>query len=173
MTVIPTSKSTFDPKAPAVQALVRNLNTPWKMRLYFLQKLPSLYFWGVRIKKCTLQKAEVTIPFSWRTQNPFRSTYFAALSGAAELSTGTLALLGLAGRERISMLVVEISAQYFKKADATVTFTCEQGETLIAAIDKAMETGESQQFVANTTGRLPNGEVACEMQITWSFKLRN
>lgn len=172
MTAPTTFKSTFNPEAPAVKSLLNNFNTPWKMRWYFLQKLPSLYFWGIRIKEINHQTAKVTIPFSWRTQNPFRSTYFAALSGAAELSTGTLALLGIAGRERVSMLVIQVEAQYFKKADAVVTFTCEQGEAITAAIDRAIATGESQQFVATTTGRLPNGEVACQMRITWSFKAK-
>lgn len=172
MSAITTPKITFDPEASAVKLLIKNLNTPWKMGFYFLQKLPSLYFWGVRIKKVNHQKAEVTIPFSWRTQNPFRSTYFAALCGAAELSTGTLALIGLAGRPGVSMLVVHVEAKYFKKADTTVTFTCEQGEILIAAIDKAIETGESQQVTATTLGTLPNNEIACEMRITWSFKLK-
>lgn len=173
MSAIISAPSTFNAEAPAVRNLIRNLNTPWKMHLYFIQKLPSLYFWGVRIKACNEKRAEVSIPFSWRSQNPFRSTYFAALCGAAELSTGTLALIGLAGRERVSMLVVNISAQYYKKADTTVTFTCEQGEAMIQAIDEAIASGEARQFTAHTTGRLPNGDLACEMQITWSFKLKN
>lgn len=166
------SKSAFNAESPAVQSLVRNLNTPWKMQLYFLQKLPSLYFWGVRIKNCNPQRSEVTIPFHWRSQNPFRSMYFAALAGAAELSTGVLALIGLAGRAKVSMLVVHVEAQFFKKADAIVTFTCEQGTDMIHAIDQAITTGEAQQFVATSIGKLPNGDVACVLKITWSFKIR-
>lgn len=162
--------STFNVNAPAVQKLIHNLNTPWKMRLYFIRKLPSLYFWGVRIIKCNEKRTEVSIPFTWRSQNPFRSIYFAALCGAAEISTGALALIGLAGRERVSMLVVNVAAQFYKKADATVTFTCEQGETMIQTIDEAIASGEARQFTATSVGRLPNGEVACEMQIRWSFK---
>jgi hypothetical protein len=126
----------------------------------------------VRIKKVSTQRAEVTIPFGWRTQNPFRSTYFAALCGAAELSTGVLALVGTAGRGRVSMLVVQVEAQYFKKADATVTFTCEQGAEIIATINRAIATGEGQQFTATSVGTLPNGEAACQMRITWSFKAK-
>ncbi|MFN7115605.1 MAG: DUF4442 domain-containing protein [Saprospiraceae bacterium] len=166
------TKAAFNANAPAVQTLLRNLNTPWKMRLYYLQKLPSLYFWGVRIKSCNENRAEVSIPFSWRSQNPFRSTYFAALCGAAELSTGVLALIGLAGREKVSMLVTQVEAQYFKKADATVTFTCEQGTEIIGTIDQAIASGAPQQFTATSTGRLPNGDLTCQMQITWSFKAK-
>lgn len=170
---IATPISTFNPQALAVQKLLANLNTPWKMRFYFLQKLPSLWAWGVRIKMCTPQRAEVTIPFNWRSQNPFRSTYFAALAGAAELSTGTLGLIASAGRGRVSMLVVKVEAQYFKKADQTVTFTCEDGEAIIATIDRAIRTGEGQQITATSTGTLPNGDLACKVWITWSFKAKS
>lgn len=170
---ISTLISTFNPDAPAVQKLLANFNSPWKMRFFFLQKLPSLWIWGVRIKRVTPQRGEVTIPFNWRSQNPFRSTYFAALAGAAELSTGSLALLATAGRGRVSMLVVKFEAQYFKKADAIVTFTCEDGAAIIATVDRAIETGEGQQVTAISTGRLPNGEIACQMAITWSFKSKN
>ncbi len=166
------SATAFNAASPAVQTLIRNLNTPWKMRLYFLQKLPSLYFWGVRIKHCTPQQAEVSLPFRWRSQNPFRSTYFAALAGAAELSTGVLALIGLAGREKVSMLVVHVEAQFYKKADAKVTFLCNQGVALIETIDRAIASGDAQQFTATSIGTLPNGDVACEMKITWSFKTK-
>lgn len=165
--------STFNADAPAVRQLLSNLNSPWKMRLYFLQQLPSLWFWGVRIKNVTPQRAEVTIPFNWRSQNPFRSTYFAALAGAAELSTGSLGLIAIAGRAKVSMLVVKMEAQYFKKADAMVTFTCEDGEAMLETIDRAMTTGEGQQFTATSIGRLPSGEMACQMWITWSFKSKN
>lgn len=169
---ISTPISTFDPAAPAVQKLLANLNSPWKMRFFFLQKLPSLWIWGVRVKSVTPGRAEVTIPFNWRSQNPFRSTYFAALAGAAELSTGSLGLVAIAGRGKISMLVVKFEAQYFKKADGTVTFMCEDGEAIVAVIDRAIATGEGQQITAISTGRLPNGEVACRMHITWSFKAK-
>lgn len=167
---VSTSTPTFSVDAPAVQKLLANFNTHWKMRFFFIQKLPSLWIWGVRIKSITPQRGEVTIPFNWRSQNPFRSTYFAALAGAAELSTGGLALLATAGRGRVSMLVVKFEAQYLKKADATVTFTCEDGEAIIAAVDRAIATGEGQQMTAISTGRLPNGEIACQMGVTWSFK---
>ncbi|MGB3545398.1 MAG: hypothetical protein WBA17_00375, partial [Saprospiraceae bacterium] len=63
---------------------LRDVNTPWKMRLaFFLRKLPTLFWWGVRVKSATEDRAEVTIPYTWRTQNPFKSVYFAAQAGAA------------------------------------------------------------------------------------------
>ncbi len=142
---------------------------PWVMRLYFLRHLPSLLFWGVRLREVDEDKAVVTIPFSWRTQNPFRSTYFAALCGAAEISTGLLAKIHTEGKGRISMLITHLEAHFVKKATATTTFTCLQGAVLRQAIQRAVDSGQPQTATVTSTGTLPSGEVVVEVQFTWSF----
>ncbi|MDX1942663.1 MAG: DUF4442 domain-containing protein [Saprospiraceae bacterium] len=155
---------------PAKSKLIANLNTPWKMRLYFWQRLPSLLFWGVKIKYCDTDKVEITIPFSWRTQNPFRSTYFAALCGAAELSTGTLGLIAIEGRGRISMLITHIEAEFYKKATGLTTFTCEEGKKIQDTVQKTMDSGEAQQIRVTSVGTNTFGEIVTKVTLTWSFK---
>src|SRR5678810_908341 len=74
------------------QLFSKQMTSPLKFRMFLLSKLPSAYFSGVRVKSLDENKCEVTVPFKWFSQNPFRSTYFACLSMAAEMSTGALAL---------------------------------------------------------------------------------
>src|SRR5215203_1615470 len=74
------------------QSFSKQMTSPFKFRMFLLSKLPSAYFSGVRVKSIDENKCEVTIPFKWFSQNPFRSTYFACLSMAAEMSTGALAM---------------------------------------------------------------------------------
>lgn len=162
----------FDAKAPGLLSLIRNLGTPWKMRLYFLQRLPSCWFWGVRIKEIAPGRCQVTIPYSWRTQNPFRSIYFAALAGAAELSTGALALIALHGRGRISMLITGLEGQFLKKADTLTTFTCEQGAAIQEAVQEAIDSGEGRTARILSVGRNEAGEEVCRFWLTWSFKVK-
>lgn len=162
----------FDAKAPGLLSLIRNLGTPWKMRLYFLQRLPSCWFWGVRVREATPARCQVTIPYSWRTQNPFRSIYFAALAGAAELSTGALALIALHGRGRISMLITGLEGQFVKKADTLTTFTCEQGDVIQEAVQEAIDSGEGRTARILTVGRNEAGEEVCRFWLTWSFKVK-
>ena len=162
----------FDAKAPGLLSLIRNLGTPWKMRLYFLQRLPSCWFWGVRIKEVAPGRCRVTIPYSWRTQNPFRSIYFAALAGAAELSTGALALIALHGRGRISMLITGLEGQFLKKADTLTTFTCEQGAAIQEAVQEAIDSGEGRTARILSVGRNEAGEEVCRFWLTWSFKVK-
>lgn len=151
-------------------SLLKDFNTPWKMKLYFLRKLPSCWFWGVRVVKVDQDKGVVSIPYSWRTQNPFRSIYFAALCGAAELSTGLLGVASLPGQGKVSMLITGLEARFVKKADSRTTFTCTQGAALREAVQRALETGEGQEVVVTSTGRNEAGEAVCELQLTWSFK---
>lgn len=137
-----------------------------------LMKLPSAIFWKLRIRTLTAERCEVSIPFTWRTQNPFRSIYFAALAGAAELSTGALGQLALAGRGAFSMLVVDFRAEYSKKANSRIIFSCEQGAELFDLID-SLKTGEAGLLTMISTGKNPAGEVVAKFHITWSFKRKN
>ncbi len=173
MSTLPeTSQNPFNATAPSVVNFVRDLNTSWKMKLYFLTKLPSLLFWGVRIKNIDPYRSQVTIPFSWRSQNPFRSTYFAALAGAAELSTGMLASIALKGRGRISMLITGLEAQYTKKATSLVTFTCAEGQQILNTVQEAIDTGEGRAVTVTSIGHNAEGMEVAQFKFTWSFKVK-
>ncbi|HND87824.1 MAG TPA: DUF4442 domain-containing protein, partial [Saprospiraceae bacterium] len=65
------------------------------MRLFLLWKLPAAWFMGIGVQHCEAGRAVVSLPYGWRSQNPFRSAYFAAQCAAGELSTGLLALAAL------------------------------------------------------------------------------
>ena len=96
---------------------------PVLFRIGMLKRLPSVVFWGISISWIDDQLCKVRIPFTWRTQNPFKSIYFAALAGAAELSTGALCQMLLADRVPHSMLVTDFRAEYFKKANTCLLYT--------------------------------------------------
>ncbi len=167
-----TTGRSFDPEAPGLKRYLADLNTPWKMRLYFWQKLPTLLFWGVRVRYADPHRCEVTLPYGWRTQNPFRSIYFAAQCGAAELSTGLLATTAIRDRGRISMLITGIEAEFVKKAASLTTFTCEEGEQILETVQRAIDTGEGQEIVVNSTGRDAEGADVSRLRFRWSFKVK-
>lgn len=163
----------FDENNPKVQLLLKKLNSSFKMKLYLWTKLPMAAFSGMRVGKVTPHFAEVVLPYRWRSQNPFRSIYFAAQCAAAELSTGLLVLAAKESAPPLSMLVVQFESTFSKKANQTLTFRCEQGPEFIEVIEKAVNTGEGVTFIATTKGILPSGEIASEMKVTWSFKLKS
>jgi len=164
------TQSYFDPQSEKTQALLGQLTNKLKMRFYYLQQLPSMFWWGGKVQSCTHLKSEITLPYSWRTQNPYESIYFAAQAGAGEFSTGILALIVLNGRKDVSMLVVKQEAEFVKKANTLTTFTCEDGAAVIDTIQKALDTGEGHTLMMTSVGRNDKGEEVSTVRITWSFK---
>ena len=149
------------------------VQNPIKFRLFLLSKLPSAFFSGVRIKYADESKAIVTIPYKWFSKNPFKSTYFACQSMAAEMSTGVLAMaFTFEQKPAMSMLVIKTEAAYLKKATGVTTFTCEDGPMLKQAIDEAMASGKGTSFAARSIGKDKDGETVAEFTITWSFKAK-
>jgi len=155
-------------------SFLKLVNNRFKFNLFILTKLPSAFFCGVRVRFADENKCIVTVPFKWLSQNPFKSTYFACLSMAAEMSTGILGLAHIHKRTpAVSMLVVNISGSFIKKAVGTTTFTCNDGLLVKQTIEDTIADGQGKTVAAKSTGTNAAGEVVAEFVITWSFKARN
>ncbi|MEJ8818120.1 DUF4442 domain-containing protein [Lacibacter sp. H407] len=153
---------------------IRQIKHPVKGKLFLLLKLPSAFFSGVRIQSIDEERCVVTVPYKWFSQNPFRSIYFACLAMAAEMTTGVLGLMQIMGRKpSVSMLVVSLEANYFKKATDVTTFVCEDGKAIEQLVDEAIATGEARSIKAKSVGRNKAGEIVAEFYITWSFKAKS
>ena len=162
----------LDPKA--VERLCRRLTHPVLMPIFLLGKLPLGLFAGLRVKSVSPERCETTVPYGWRTTNPFRSTYFAAQSMAAELSTGALAMLAVEmAPASVAMLITDLDAEFGKKATAKTTFTCEAGDQIFDAVRSTLATGEPATSRVETIGRMPDGAVVSRFHFTWSFKKRS
>lgn len=158
---------------PNLQSFVRQMKHPVKSGFFLFAKLPSAWFSGVRVRELDAEHCVVTVPFKWFSQNPFRSTYFACLSMAAEMSTGALAMAHLHRRNPpVSMLVVKVESSYFKKATGRTRFTCTDGMLFDKAIEESIATGEARTVAARSAGLNEAGELVAEFIITWSFKAK-
>ncbi len=149
------------------------INNRFKFGLFLFSKLPSAFFSGVRVQFADENKCAVVVPYKWFSQNPFKSTYFACLSMAAEMSTGVLGLAHIHKKNpAVSMLVVNISGNFIKKAVGKTTFVCNDGLIIKQAIEAAIFHGEGKTVIAKSTGTNAQGEVVAEFLITWSFKAK-
>ena len=150
------------------------INNPFKLRFFLLAKLPSAFFSGVRVLVADEKKCVVTVPYKWFSKNPFKSTYFACLSMAAEMSTGVLAMAHVYKREPgVSMLVLKIKGDFNKKAVGRTSFTCEDGLAFEQAVNEAASSGKSTSLAARSAGKDKNGDIVAEFVITWSFKAKS
>ncbi len=155
------------------QEFLELLHHPIKSRLFLLQKIPSAFFSGVRVLYADENKAIVSIPYKWFSSNPFKSTYFACLSMAAELSTGILATIPIYKQEpAVSMLITKSEASFLKKAKGLTTFVCEDGQAIRNAIKEAMSSGKTTSIASRSIGKDDAGNVVAEFIFTWSFKVK-
>ena len=146
---------------------------PFKFKLFMLSKLPSAFFCGVRVVAADENTCSVKVPYKWFSQNPFKSTYFACLSMAAEMSTGLLCLMHLHKRQpSVSMLVVKIEGNFMKKATGITVFTCEDGAAIQRTIEDAIFSNEGKIITSRSYGRNAAGEIVAEFAVTWSFKAK-
>ncbi|MBL7744675.1 MAG: DUF4442 domain-containing protein [Chitinophagaceae bacterium] len=158
----------------SASSFIRLVKHPLKFRLFLLSKLPSAYFAGVRVRDIIEQRCTVTVPYKWFSRNPFRSTYFACLAMAAEMSTGALALAHLYKRKpSVSMLVIRVEGEYFKKAVDKTSFVCADGDLIRKTIEQCIELREPKSIRARSVGTNKAGELVAEFYITWSFKSKN
>ena len=166
----PTSSTAPAPDSPFF-AIVRN---PLKFRLFLFTNLPSAFYAGLRIVEADPDHCIVTVPYKRFTRNPFRSTYFACLCMAAEMSTGILAMAPIyKSNPKISMLVTGMETSFTKKATGLTSFICNDGPAIHSAIGKARATGEAQTVKVRTVGTSSNGDIVAEFSLTWSFKVKS
>ena len=147
---------------------------PIKFRFFLLSKLPSAFFAGVRVIDADEKKCTVKVPYKWFSQNPFKSTYFACLSMAAEMSTGVLALAHIHQRQpSVSMLVLKVEGNFIKKATGITIFTCGEGLLIKKTIEDAIFSNEGKVVTTKSCGRNVAGEIVADFAITWSFKVKS
>jgi hypothetical protein len=153
------------------EAFFKLLRHPVKFRMFLFFKIPSAFFSGVRIEAVDENGCTVRVPYTWFSQNPFRSTYFACLAMAAEMSTGALAMAYVYKSDPpVSMLVIKTEAHYYKKAVGLTRFVCEEGKAIRDSIEKAVNNGDGQAITVKSTGSNKAGELVAEFFITWSFR---
>ena len=159
---------------PNATVFFKMMKHPLKFRMFLFTKLPAAYFAGVRVRQLDERKCLATVPYKWLSQNPFRSTYFACLSMAAEMSTGALAMAHVYRLDPpVSMLVVKVESEYFKKATGRTYFVCEDGDLFSKAVEETIATGEARILKAKSVGKNKAGDIVAEFYITWSFKVKS
>jgi hypothetical protein len=154
------------------QVQMKDLKSRLKFNLYLLKNLPAAWFMGCSVKEINFEKCVVELPYRWSSKNPFRSIYFAAQCAAAELSTGLPTAVALTGKPSTSMLLVGIETKFYKKADSTSLFICEDNLLAQTKINDAIRLGESQTFTMVSKGYNAKKELISESSVTWSVKMR-
>ena len=155
------------------ESFVHKISSPIRFGFFLATKLPAAYFVGLKLNQINEQSCTILVKHSWFSKNPFKSVYFAAEAMAAEMSTGLLAFGHLYQRiPKVSMLVVKMEAEYFKKGTGKLYFTSNDGAAVEQAVHTAIQTGEGQTLICKSVGTNEEGETVAVFHFTWSFKAK-
>ena len=145
-----------------------------KFNVFTFFKLPSAWWCGVRLKHIDTNKTIVTVRHKWVNQNPFKSMFWAVQGMAAELSTGAMVIDQIEDSgKKISMLVINNTANFSKKATGKITFTCEDGHLIKEALEKTIATGEGQTIWMKSVGVNQEGVVVSTFKFEWTLRLKS
>jgi hypothetical protein len=99
--------------------------------------------------------------------------FWAVQGMAAELSTGALIIMKIqALNKNVSMLVINNNASFNKKAKGLITFSCDQGNLVDEALEKALATGDGQTLVLTAKGIDLSGDEVSSFDFEWSLKVK-
>jgi acyl-coenzyme A thioesterase PaaI-like protein len=146
------------------------------LRAFTFFKIPLLYYVSPVVEKMDDDLCVVRIPLRRRTKNHMNAMYFAVLAAGADCAGGFMAmrLLQKAGGGA-SLLFKDFKAEFLKRAEGDVFFTCREGASIRAAVEEAMRTGGRIHLPVHVTATVPSklgAEPVAEFELTLSLKGR-
>lgn len=143
------------------------------LRLFGLARIPLLFYVGVSVVELSPERMIVRIPLKRRNRNHLGSMYFGALCIGADVAPGAYTMYLIRQQPaRISMVFKDFQAEFLKRAEGDVHFTCAQGKEiaeLVAQAAAADERVERQLDVIATVPSLSHEPVA-RFKLTISLK---
>jgi acyl-coenzyme A thioesterase PaaI-like protein len=149
----------------------------WKLRLFGLLKIPLLSYAWPTVVDMTAQRVVVKLPLNRRTKNHLNCMYFGALAIGADCAAGLIAMERIdAGGKKISLIFQDLHADFLKRAEGDVFFTCTQGDEISALVDRTLASGERESMPVRVTATVPSklgDEPVADFTLTLSLKRRD
>lgn len=123
---------------------------------------------GLRIVSVSEEQATLRTRCRWLTQNPFKSTYWAVMGMAAEMSSGLLVMMY--GRKKCAMYVTGCRSVFLKRALGKTFYTCNEGQMIKEVTEACIEHKTSAVIDCTTVVTNEAGERIAEFVFTWSIK---
>jgi hypothetical protein len=161
----------FDDKK--LKFVQRVLNNRVLFKIVLLFQVPIDFMTGMRLRELNETSCKVSVPYRWFNKNPFKSTFWAVLGMAAEMSTGALVKMYTYKLDpSVAIIVGDCSGEFVAKARDLTTFVCNDGKRIAETVKKAIKTGEPQEVLCQTVGYSKAGEEVARFRFTWKMKMR-
>jgi acyl-coenzyme A thioesterase PaaI-like protein len=145
--------------------------------LFSFKNLPLVFWLKPRVIELTDKRGVLMMPFRRRSKNHVSSMYFGVLSAGADLAAGIVAMrLFHKQKEKFTFIFKDFQAEFLKRCEADTYFTCDQGDLVKEAIEKALQTKQRQNVGLNVVATVPakyGDEAVCKFKITLSLKVKD
>lgn len=143
------------------------------LRKFALTKVPLMLACSPSVIRLDDGACVIALPLNWRTKNHFRSMYFGALAVGADAAGGLLAMHHIdkvAGR--VSLIFKDFKAEFVRRPEGDVHFSCADGGRIAAAVAEAEVTGERVSLPIHIEARVPSrgDEQVATFVLTLSLK---
>ncbi|WP_428772530.1 DUF4442 domain-containing protein [Vibrio sp.] len=150
-----------------------------KANLYLTQfgffKVPLIWLCRPKILRFDDTTVEVKLPFKRRTRNHLNSMYFGAMMIGAEVAGGFLAISKSTQQGRkVSLAFKAVSAEFLKRPEADVHFTCHDGEKIERMLQESATSGKrinEPVTIVATCPSLHGDEPMATFELTLSLKM--
>jgi len=145
----------------------------WALRNVFL-----LYFVKPSIVEVNDARCEIRIPLNWRTRRrDIGAMYLGTLCMGADVASGLIAFhLQRTRGLRVSFIFKDLRAEFLKRAEGDVHFSCDEGANVVALVERAIASGEREETTVNVIARVPKKlgeEPVARFAMTLSVKKRS
>ncbi len=154
-----------------------NIKATLLLRLFGLTKIPMMLYVRPSVVEFSSEKTVIKIPLRRKTQNHLKSMYFGALAIGADSAGGFAAMNFIRNSpEKISLVFKDFNAEFLKRAEGDVYFSCDQGLAIKELVDTAAKSDERQEMILNITATTPDrtgDEPVAKFTLTLSLKKRS
>lgn len=155
---------------------LERLKATMMLRLFGLFKIPLILFVGPSVVELDAQRCVLRIPLGWRTRNHLGGMYFGTLATGADCAGGLAAMQRIreSGKD-VSLIFKDFRAEFLKRAESDVLFTCVDGAMIAQQVDIAAQSTERVSFPVNITATCPatfGDEPVAKFVLTLSLKRR-
>jgi len=156
--------------------IVKKLKETALVRLYAFLHIPLLWWVRPIMVENSKDRTILKIPLCRRTKNHLGSMYFGALAMGAEAAVAIKAIQTIrSSGKKVDFVFKDFHAEFSKRAEGNVEFTCDQGPQITDLVDKCIQTGQREsatfESYAIVPKKNPNEKVAT-FKVTLSVKAR-
>ena len=138
------------------KVIPENLLATIGLRFFGFFKIPLLFYVKPSVIRLSDEMVVVRIPLHRKTRNHLRSMYFGAMAIGADCAAGLIAMkLIQKSAQNISLIFKSMDAEFLKRAEGDVHFTCVQGREISALVAAAAESTERVELPVRVTATVP------------------